>query len=56
MKPDPKIYQILLDRYNIDPKHTAFFDDRVANVEAAEKFGIQGILFHTDIPLQMMGK
>lgn len=56
MKPDPKIYQILLDRYNIDPKHTVFFDDRVANMEAAEKFGIQGILFHTDIPLQMMGK
>lgn len=56
MKPDLTIYQTLLDRYHIDPARAVFFDDRPANVEAAEKLGIQGVLFHTDIPLQMMKK
>lgn len=56
MKPDEKIYKILLDRYDIDPEHAIFFDDRAENVETACKLGIQGILFHTDIPLQMMEK
>jgi 2-haloacid dehalogenase len=42
-KPLPKIYQILLSRYNIDPTSALFIDDNFDNVKAAEEFGIKGI-------------
>ena len=44
-KPDPEIYQILLNRYKINPEEAVFFDDRKENIEAANKMGIHGILF-----------
>lgn len=39
-KPDKEIYQILFDRYNIDPKESVFFDDRIINIEAAKEVGL----------------
>ncbi len=56
IKPDEKIYRILLERYSINPGDATFYDDRPENVETAVKLGINGIVFHQDIPLQMMGK
>lgn len=56
MKPDAKIYQLLLERYKINPEKALFFDDREENVNAFEAFGIHGVVFHTDIPLQMLQK
>ena len=56
MKPDPKIYEILLKRYKIVPEQALFFDDRLENVEGARKVGINGVVFNTDIPLQMLEK
>ena len=56
IKPDKRIYQCLLDRYQITPEKALFFDDRQENIEAAKQMGIQGVLFKKDIPLQMMGK
>lgn len=56
MKPDPQIYKILIDRYRLSPHSCVFFDDREENVEAAKQAGLQGILFHTDIPLQFLEK
>ena len=56
MKPDPKIYEILLKRYKIVPEQALFFDDRLENVEGARKVGINGAVFNTDIPLQMLEK
>ena len=44
-KPDPEIYQILLNRYKINPEEAVFFDDRKENIEAANKLGIYGVLF-----------
>ncbi len=40
VKPEPRIYEILLERYDLDPQHTLFIDDRMANLDAAAKFGI----------------
>ena len=49
VKPEPRIYEILLERYGLDPAETLFVDDRPANVEAARKQGIEGRLFdHRD--------
>jgi epoxide hydrolase-like predicted phosphatase len=43
-KPNPRIYEILLERYQIDPKTAIFIDDREVNIVAAEQFGITGYL------------
>jgi 2-haloacid dehalogenase len=46
IKPDPRLYQTLLERYDIDPETAIFIDDNKANVDAAEALGIHGIHFH----------
>ncbi len=45
MKPDPRIYEILLEKYSLDPADTVFLDDRQVNIDGAERCGIKGILF-----------
>ncbi len=44
-KPDPAIYELLLERYSIDRKTALFIDDSLRNVAAAEKIGIKSIHF-----------
>lgn len=50
-KPDPKIYQILLERYQLKGQECIFIDDRAENIKAAEEQGMTGILFES--PAQM---
>ena len=45
VKPDPKLFQILLDRYHLKAEECLFIDDNTDNVAAAEKLGLQGIVF-----------
>lgn len=45
LKPDEKIYKILLERYKIDPADALFLDDREENIEAARKLGMSGIVW-----------
>lgn len=56
MKPDERIYKILLNRYRLTPEKCVFFDDRPENVEGARKAGMKAFLFHTDVPLQLSEK
>lgn len=56
IKPDDRIYRFLLERYSIRPEDAVFYDDRPENVEAAVRLGINGVVFHQEIPLQMMRK
>jgi len=42
-KPFPKIYKILLDRYDLNPSSCLFIDDNHDNIVTAEKMGINGI-------------
>lgn len=44
-KPAPEFYQILLDRYQIDPQTALFIDDNYRNILAAQKAGINTIHF-----------
>jgi 2-haloacid dehalogenase len=44
-KPAPEFYQLLLDRYNVDPQEALFIDDNLRNILAAEKMGITSIHF-----------
>ena len=46
-KPDEKFFKILISRYNLDVKETIYFDDRMKNIEAANKIGIKAIKFET---------
>ncbi|MDR3329258.1 MAG: HAD family phosphatase [Prevotellaceae bacterium] len=46
-KPDPRFYQILLDRYRLDPPACAFIDDRQDNIDTAQRLGIRTVLFTT---------
>ncbi|HEY9412890.1 MAG TPA: HAD family phosphatase [Jiangellaceae bacterium] len=45
VKPDPRIYRILLDRHGLDPAATVFIDDSRPNVDAAAAVGITALHF-----------
>ncbi len=47
MKPDPKIYQLIIEKYNLNKNETVFFDDREENVKAANKIGIKAFVFNS---------
>lgn len=49
VKPDPRIYQVLFSRNDLNPERTVFIDDSPANVEAARSVGMHTIHF-TDAP------
>ncbi|NJK88546.1 MAG: HAD family phosphatase [Myxococcales bacterium] len=44
-KPDPRIFEILLSRYELDPADGIYIDDVEKNVHAAKTLGLDGILF-----------
>ena len=44
-KPFPDFYQILFDRFNINPAEALFIDDNQRNILAAEKLGLPSIHF-----------
>ncbi len=46
IKPDKRIYQVLLDRYKLDSEESVFIDDNPANIEAAWELGFNVILFN----------
>ncbi|WFL78445.1 HAD family phosphatase [Altererythrobacter arenosus] len=47
LKPDPRIYQHLIDAGSLDPQETLFFDDLPRNVAGAEAVGMIGRVFTT---------
>lgn len=48
VKPDERIFQLLLDRYDLAPQNCFFIDDMAANVEAARRAGLDGCVFEGD--------
>ena len=51
-KPDRRIYEMLLSKYDLNPGETIFIDDVKENIIAAEALGIKGIHFNSDINLE----
>jgi HAD superfamily hydrolase (TIGR01509 family) len=45
VKPQPEIFDLLLQRFDLDPAQTLFIDDRKENVEAAALKGINTVHF-----------
>lgn len=46
IKPDPVIYNLLLERNNLKPQECVFIDDTERNIVAAKALGMNGIVFH----------
>ena len=47
IKPDVRIYKLLLERYSLTANETVFIDDRKANLAPADALGIHTIQFTT---------
>jgi 2-haloacid dehalogenase len=45
VKPDPAIFELLIERYQLRPEATVFIDDSMRNVEASERVGLHGVHF-----------
>ena len=43
IKPDPAIYELAISRFDLIPEETLFIDDRLDNIEAAQKLKFQTI-------------
>ena len=46
-KPNPEIYHVLFERYNVAPSKALFIDDSLPNIKTAEAIGMQTIHFHS---------
>lgn len=55
-KPDRKIYEILIDKYNIDPTSAVFYDDKPENVQAAKEVGLNAVVFDRSIADTIINK
>ncbi|WP_417462558.1 HAD family hydrolase [Kordiimonas sp.] len=42
VKPDPRIFQLAIDRFGLESEQTVYIDDRLENVQAAEHMGMIG--------------
>ena len=49
VKPDPAIYQLLLDRYQLKAAECIFVDDSEPNVLSARKLGLHGVVFRNQL-------
>ena len=47
VKPDLRIYQLLLEKFSLCASECVFIDDKIENIEASEACGIMGIVFTT---------
>jgi 2-haloacid dehalogenase len=52
IKPDPRIFELLIERFAIDPERAVYIDDVAANVTAARPFGIHAIHFTSPAALR----
>ncbi|WP_233441717.1 HAD family hydrolase [Aggregatibacter actinomycetemcomitans] len=44
-KPDPRIFNLLIERYHLNPQHTVFIDGNLRNVEGARNVGLHTLQF-----------
>lgn len=54
IKPDPRIFELLLSRHRVAARDAVFIDDMPANAAAATALGIRGVHFRS--PAQLRGE
>ena len=52
VKPGHEIYELLTERFQLDPSRTLFIDDNIANIEGALECGWQGICYNREEKLR----
>ncbi len=50
-KPDPRIFQLAVERLGVQPSEAVFVDDVLANAEAAQRVGLQAIHYQNNAQL-----
>jgi 2-haloacid dehalogenase len=45
IKPDPRFFRLLVERFGLDPRATFYVDDSAANVAAARRLGFDAVRF-----------
>src|SRR5450432_2143767 len=55
IKPDKKIFELMLERYHLDAKNSLFIDDNVNNIQTAKEMGFETIhvLEKTDLKREL---
>lgn len=48
LKPEKEIYEVLLNRYKLDPKESLFIDDRKINIAAAKELNFNAFEYEYD--------
>ncbi len=56
IKPDPKIYNVLLERFNIKAEDSLFIDDNADNINTANELGFKTIHYTPDVDLEELMK
>ncbi|GAA4711778.1 2-haloacid dehalogenase [Promicromonospora umidemergens] len=46
-KPDRRIFELVVERFGVDPARAVFIDDKDVNVDAARGVGFHGVVFTT---------
>jgi 2-haloacid dehalogenase len=44
-KPDRRIFELVVERFGVDPARAVFIDDKAVNVDAARHVGFHGVVF-----------
>ncbi len=52
VKPDPELYRILLNRYDLKAEESLFIDDNAANIETAQQLGFHAVHLTPDLNLE----
>ncbi|PJJ66362.1 HAD family hydrolase [Chryseobacterium geocarposphaerae] len=52
IKPDPEIWYVLLERYNLKPQESVFIDDSLKNIETARSLGFETVHITTETNLE----
>lgn len=53
IKPDPKIWYVLLERYHLKPEESVFIDDNAKNIEVAKSLGFISVHVKEDTNLKV---
>jgi len=47
IKPDPRIFELTLQRLGVEKEEAVLIDDRIVNIHGAQKFGLHTVYFQT---------
>jgi putative hydrolase of the HAD superfamily len=49
IKPDPAIFEYMVERFGLVPRNAVFIDDHPPNIESANRLGFKTVLFHDPV-------